>query len=541
MASSSRSHSPLVGSRQSQQDELRRTPLTNSIPIVDLFAGPGGLGEGFSSLRGGGRQKFSIVLSIEKDPVAHKTLELRAFFRQFASRRVPEDYYRLLRGEISRAELFRAFPAEAALAASEAWCFELGQPASEAVRQRIAGHLRGRTDWVLIGGPPCQAYSSIGRSRNKGEGGYVPELDPRQYLYREYLQVLAEHRPAVFVMENVKGLLSASLKNTSVFDQIVDDLREPASALRRHGRHVAQVKGVQSSYRICSLERAVDSGTGSVADFVVRAERHGIPQARHRVILVGVRDDIDASMLGSLKVCDPVDAKSVIASLPRLRSGLTGEKDSGPAWKATIQRAIGSAWLSELRLVAPVGVVDKIEATVEALSTPRCDRGGEFIPRDGTSEHNEWFADPRIGGVCNHSARGHMPGDLHRYLFASCYAAVTHRSPTLSDFPTGLLPEHASVSDALSGGNFSDRFRVQVGSRPSTTITSHIAKDGHYYIHYDPSQCRSLTVREAARIQTFPDNYLFCGGRTDQYRQVGNAVPPLMAREIAGIVSSLLS
>jgi DNA (cytosine-5)-methyltransferase 1 len=133
-----------------------------------------------------------------------------------------------------------------------------------------------------------------------------------------------------------------------------------------------------------------------------------------------------------------------------------------------------------------------------------------------------------------------MRSDLHRYLFASAYAKSEGRSPELSDFPAALLPDHRNVELALSGGYFADRFRVQLADRPSTTITSHISKDGHYYIHPDPTQCRSLTVREAARLQTFPDNYFFCGGRTAQYAQVGNAVPPLLARQIAGIVHDLL-
>ena len=129
-----------------------------------------------------------------------------------------------------------------------------------------------------------------------------------------------------------------------------------------------------------------------------------------------------------------------------------------------------------------------------------------------------------------------MPGDLARYFFASLSAELSGKSPTAGMFPQELAPSHKS----WASGKFADRFRVQVWDNPSTTITCHISKDGHYFIHPDPQQCRSLTVREAARLQTFPDNYFFMGTRTAQYIQVGNAVPPLLARKIGDTLLTML-
>ena len=183
-----------------------------------------------------------------------------------------------------------------------------------------------------------------------------------------------------------------------------------------------------------------------------------------------------------------------------------------------------------------------MKETSKNIKSPPGDRGSEFIPGEFVSGYKKkWFFDKKIKGICNHHSRSHMPSDIHRYFYAACYSDIFGNSPKLRDFPDDLLPKHKSASrDKPAGGAFSDRFRVQLPQRPGTTVVSHISHDGHYYIHYDPLQCRSLTVREVARIQTFPDSYFFCGPRTSQYIQVGNAVPPLLARQIAKIVTQIL-
>jgi DNA (cytosine-5)-methyltransferase 1 len=243
----------------------------------------------------------------------------------------------------------------------------------------------------------------------------------------------------------------------------------------------------------------------------------------------------------SVKNIEPkpkTSVKSVIDDLPRLRSGLS-KKDSDNAWLNSINEISNAEWLRKL----DNPIKDKIYNHLEKLSMPNKKRGSSFIPaKNEPGKLKDWLYDSSLGGVCNHNTRGHMKKDLHRYFFAACFTKITKRSPSLSDFPPELHPEHKNIHKALKNSNyFSDRFRVQVAHKPATTITSHISKDGHYYIHYDPTQCRSLTVREAARLQTFPDNYFFCGPRTAQYHQVGNAVPPFLAKQIADIVLDILS
>ncbi len=512
----------------------------NRIQVIDLFAGPGGLGEGFAAVpREDSSPAFRVSLSVEKEPSAHQSLELRSLFREFTTGRgVPEDYYEHLRGDLTREELFSKYPHEAERAREAAWRATLGEEPSANVDGRIRRALRGADCWVLIGGPPCQAYSIMGRSRNRGIKDYRPEHDNRHFMYQEYLRIIAQHWPPVFVMENVPGLLSARVREEGIFERILQDLQAPSEATgpspTKHSH----------KYRICSL--AQQSMFGGVdhdpRDFIVKAECYGVPQTRHRVILIGIRDDLEGIEPGTLRVqAERITVSDVLDGLPRLRSGLSREPDSAETWRARIEAAFNARWVDRAWTTAGEATYTLLVETLEQVAVPRKGRGGEFVPcLPGISCDGEWFLDPRLKGVCNHATRTHMVKDLHRYLYAACYAKTHRVSPILGDFPRDLLPHHQNVESALGHGNFADRFRVQVACKPATTVTSHIAKDGHYYIHPDPKQCRSLTVREAARLQTFPDNYFFCGPRTAQYTQVGNAVPPLLAKQIAEIVLDIL-
>jgi DNA (cytosine-5)-methyltransferase 1 len=198
------------------------------IPIIDVFAGPGGLSEGFSRLSefAGGSISFRTSLAIEKDPFAAETLTLRSFYRQFEPENVPDEYYGVIRRELPVSVLskFREWGA----ARDKVWNVELGAVGEVELHARIKNALKEARDWVLLGGPPCQAYSLMGRARMTGVGSAVREAnedvegvraqkrtlsdsDHRHQLYREYLRIMAVHQPSVFVMENVKGILSSTL------------------------------------------------------------------------------------------------------------------------------------------------------------------------------------------------------------------------------------------------------------------------------------------------------------------------------------------
>ncbi len=372
-------------------------------------------------------------------------------------------------------------------------------------------------------------FRSTGRARNQAVEGYDPDADHRFELYRDYLKIIAEHWPAAFVMENVRGLLSASRRNKPIFREMLNQPCEPGGDSGRRYQLYSLTVGKQY------LGDWVPPS--DLADFVVKTEDYGIPQSRHRVIILGVRADISAQPEPLLPATGRVNAKSVLAGLPRVRSGLSRE-DSADSWLAAIREIVQQPWWGEIH----TSIQHRISDALENLNVPAEGRGKlHFLSSLSQCGYRpDWFKDARLPGTLNHDAWSHRKDDLWRYLYAACFVEESGRPFSISDFPEGLRPKHRSVERALSNGNFADRFSVLPKHTPSKTVVNHIRKDGHYYIHYDPTQCRSLTVREAARLQTFPDNYFFEGSRTDQYGQVGNAVPQLLSYQIAERVAELL-
>jgi len=515
--------------------------MCKAIPIIDLFAGAGGLGEGFTSVLDNNKRVFKIALSIEKDDFAHQTLTLRSFVRQFEHLEIPDEYYSFVKGEIKSVEdLYKLYPEQAATAKHEAWKIEVGDTAKHRlIDKRIKEGLKGEKNFVLIGGPPCQAYSLVGRSRRQ-EVESLDENDPRVYLYREYYRILAMHQPPVFIMENVKGLLSAKVKTKSVFNQVIEDLKNPFDAYKKlHGKE--DITYSRPGYKIYSLVKKAEkdlygNDIFEPRDFIIKSEEYGIPQTRHRVILLGIRNDLDIKPGTLQKALGQIPIHDVISSLPKLRSGVSKAKDGSNEWRALLEESLELEMWEDIEQDVSV----KIREVINGIDLPENDRGAAFIKGNPELNYLEnWYADNRLNGFANHETRSHIKNDLYRYLFAACFAEVKGRSPKLSDFPDQLRPAHLNIEAAVDDNKFGDRFRVQLLNEPAKTVTSHISKDGHYYIHPDPAQCRSLTVREAARLQTFPDNYFFCGPRTQQYHQVGNAVPPYLARQIAIVVKSL--
>ena len=313
-------------------------------------------------------------------------------------------------------------------------------------------------DTILIGGPPCQAYSLAGRARSRRKVGHVPEENARHYLFREYIRVLDRLRPVAFVMENVKGMLSSAVESRRVFEMLMEDL---LSLGTDHG-HQYELRAIRLEDGSTRLQEAAQP-----SDFIVRAESFGVPQRRHRVIIVGIRSDLagKAADAGIAVSGTARTVSEVIGTMPTLRSGISRGLDDAAAWRGEV--AAAAKLLADMRngkddlLLRQEfsSVAKRMKEEAPSRRTASCLPDGYGTLSD---ELLRWLERPELRAIAQHETRGHMASDLGRYLFAAVFGSVRGYSPRASDFPLTLSPDHRN----WHSGVFSDRFRANWPTRP---------------------------------------------------------------------------
>lgn len=405
----------------------------STFKYIDLFAGAGGLSEGF--IKAG----FEPIAHVELDEAACYTLKTRSAYHYLKSENKYDTYISYLKGEITRKELYTSVPAEILDSIIN---LPIGADYNPAIHKAIEKQLQGQTVDLIIGGPPCQAYSLVGRARSKnGMKG-----DHRNYLYVHYAKFLEKYSPKLFVFENVLGLKSAG-----------------------NGVYLENMKKLflKKNY--------------NMKIFNVEANNFNVLQNRKRIIIIGWKKNLefDIPNLEEINTNTGNKVKAIFADLPKIQAG----ENAGKFLK---YRAKTNDYLTE-----------------------------SFI-RNG------------IDILTQHVARPHSKQDKEIYRIA-----VGKWNDKKERLNYNDLPERLKTHQNRS--SFFDRFKIVAADEPhSQTVVAHIAKDGHYYIHPDIEQNRSITIREAARLQSFPDDYYFEGvkesmNRTPAFKQIGNAVPPLMA------------
>jgi len=438
--------------------------------VVDIFAGAGGLGEGFSDAG------FQVTASIDNDLHCINTLKTRALYRYFHRKNLDSKYFEIVKNHSSsyRTNLYNTLLNDGSIN-ELVEDIDLSNTFDTKTKNKI--QTLGKNCDVIIGGPPCQAYSLINtKSRNDS-------TDSRHILFKNYLHTIDLLKPKAFLFENVVGMTSAKIKNKNIIELFENDLKK-----------------MKTKYFIIPKKLNADNLSYSRRDYIYDMSLYGIPQRRKRFILVALRHDIyknyDLNKLSnffhSKEDYDIKTTKDAIDDLPKVNC----HADRG----------------------------DDIFLNKKYLQSK-------------TSSYSKKLQNNYIKGVFNHCSRTHMKEDLERYKFLAGLKTNERVSNTMELFKSkrpDLLPKHKNLN------SFVDRFKVQYANLPSSTITAHISKDGHYFIHYDQIQNRSLTVREAARLQSFKDDYFFEGPRTQQFKMVGNAVPPMFTRIIAKKIMDIL-
>lgn len=397
--------------------------------FIDLFSGAGGLSEGF--IKAG----FNPIAHVEIDKKACDTLETRLVYHKLKSEDKLLNYYNYISEKITREEFLNDF--SNTKISNSVINIPIGGDNNKVIFDKIEKLAKGKQIDLIVGGPPCQAYSLVGRARDK-DG---MKNDARNFLYKEYAKFLKKYRPKVFVFENVIGLITAE-----------------------DGKYFKNM-------------RAYFKRVGYALDFTVqKSEDFGVLQKRRRIILIGWKKGTNFTYPEFDKITEQYNVSQILSDLKTLKPG---EQNN-----------------------------------ITKYSKPTTTYLEKFELRNG------------VDFVTQHVARPHNERDLRIYKIAINKWLKKSERLKYPDLPTELKTHKNEKS-------FVDRYKVVDINGLSHTMVAHIAKDGHHYIYPDNKQVRSLSVREAARIQSFPDDFFFEGGRSAAFRQIGNAVPPLMANEIA--------
>lgn len=409
-----------------------------SMNFIDLFAGAGGLSEGFI------RQGFKPVAHIEMDAYAAQTLRTRAAYHYLKEKGRIDVYHRYLKNQITRDELYEEVDPSVLKTILN---IEISDESIEEIFETIDGSLKNQVKSavdVLIGGPPCQAYSLVGRARDP----YNKEHDPRNYLYQQYVKFLKKYKPKLFVFENVPGILTAG--KGKLFEDV---------------------------------QRIMDQAGYNIEARILDASMFGVLQKRRRVILIGWVKGTDLFYPEFEKYNHKYLVGDILNDMPPLQPG-------------------------------------------ETKDFVYTDSPSDYLRKHGIRTDEDILV--------QHISRPHNNRDREIYRLAIEKWDKEKKRLKYTD-----IPEKNRTHKNITA--FLDRFKVVAKDLGySHTMVAHIAKDGHYYIHPDINQLRSLSVREAARIQSFPDNFFFEGPRTAVFTQIGNAVPPLMAESIAKKIRQML-
>lgn len=401
-----------------------------TLNTLDLFAGCGGLTEGF--LQSG---HYHTIGAVEWEKAPFETLKHRLITRWKHS----ESEHAVIRFDIQRTEeLINGFD-------------DAEYGTHEGLKSLIG---KNKID-VIIGGPPCQAYSLAGRIRDE----HGMKNDYRNYLFERYIDIVKYFKPKFFVFENVVGLLSAAPDGTPITDKIYSSFRDA-------GYHVT------SCFRNALFDVA----------------EYGIPQHRKRVIILGISEEYFGDK------CDAMLDDFYRIILPSLKGK-----------SRTVKDAIG-----DLPPLYPLDIPIK--------------KGGSKISH---IQHNDNF-------FLNHTPRFHSSRDIGVFRFLADDILSGRREyvsiEKLKELYTKITGKHSNIH----------KYYVLRENEPSNTIPAHLYKDGMRHIHPDPEQARSITPREAARLQTFPDDFEFLGATMAQYKMIGNAVPVDFAQIIGEALYQLI-